>query len=202
MPLILLFLLILLLLLRYYLIQVQVVQRLALVTSEAKKITNAFKVFSGDRIRVLNDVAILWPDRDLNLLDWFHTQAANMREVHTDIADIGWINSEFTVRRSFASREHVLVLDKNITEFGINTDELKLIGQASSLYQANNSLVFFVIRIDPDNPKLGYLLASFDLEKTLSLLMIAKPHCWNTVTLRMTSQWCINRSILPVALGC
>ncbi|MFT7009209.1 MAG: hypothetical protein ACJAXJ_003757 [Colwellia sp.] len=72
MPLILLFLLILLLLLRYYLIQVQVVQRLALVTSEAKKITNAFKVFSGDRIRVLNDVAILWPDRDLNLLDWFH----------------------------------------------------------------------------------------------------------------------------------
>ncbi len=161
----------LLLFLRYYLIQVQVVQRLALATSEAKTITNAFEVFSGDRIRVLNDLAILWPDRDPNLLDWFHTQAANMRKVHTDIADIGWINSEFTVRRPFASREHVLVLDKNITEFGINTDELKLIGQASSLYQANNSLVFFVIRIDPDNPQLGYLLASFDLEKTLSLMM-------------------------------
>ncbi|PKG98147.1 hypothetical protein CXF95_17340 [Paraglaciecola sp. MB-3u-78] len=58
--------------LRYFLNPVPIVHRLALDTSEAKKITNAFEVFSGDRIGVLNDVAILWPDRDVNLLDWFH----------------------------------------------------------------------------------------------------------------------------------
>jgi hypothetical protein len=172
MPLILLLsLLMLLLFLRYFLIQVPVVQRSALATSEAKNITHAFDIFSGDRIRALNDLAILWQNRDPNLLNWFDTQAANMRKVHTDIADIGWINSEFTVSRSFTSREYVLVLDKNITEFGINTDELKLTGQSSSLYQANSSFVFFVVRIDPDNPQLGYLLASFDLEKTLSVMM-------------------------------
>lgn len=172
MPLILLLsLLMLLLFLRYFLIQVPVVQRSALATSEAKNITHAFDIFSGDRIRALNDLAILWPNRDPNLLNWFDTQAANMRKVHTDIADIGWINSEFTVSRSITSSEHVLVLDKNITEFGINTDELKLTGQSSSLYQANSSFVFFVVRIDPDNPQLGYLLASFDLEKTLSVMM-------------------------------
>jgi len=156
--------------LRYFLNPVPVVHRLALATSEAKKITNAFEIFSNDKIRLLNDLAILWPNTDPNSLNWLDTQAANMKKVHTDIADIGWINSDFTVRQSFTSRENVLVLDKNITEFDINTDELKLIGQTSSLYQANNSFVFFVIKIDPDNPQLGYLLANFNLEKTLSVM--------------------------------
>jgi diguanylate cyclase (GGDEF)-like protein/PAS domain S-box-containing protein len=157
--------------LRYYLIKPHVVSRLPSTNSVTKQVINTFDVFLAERKRALSDAAISWPERHANIQDWLNIHAAKMTKLHPDISDIGWISPEFTVRWSLASKEHAFVLDRNIAEFGINTDELELIGETSSSYQANNSLVFYAIRIDPDNAQLGYLLASFDIQKSLASML-------------------------------
>jgi diguanylate cyclase (GGDEF)-like protein/PAS domain S-box-containing protein len=156
---------------RYYLINPHVDSRLPSTNIVTKQVINTFDVFLAERKLALNDAAISWPERHANILDWLNIHAAKMIKLHPDIADIGWISPEFTVRWSLVSKENAFVLDRNIAEFGINTDELKLIGETSSSYQANNSLVFYAIRIDPDNAQLGYLLASYDIQKSLAPML-------------------------------
>jgi diguanylate cyclase (GGDEF)-like protein/PAS domain S-box-containing protein len=166
-----LFLLMLFSFLRYYLIDREESRRLALADVVAHQVASTLEVFSADRKRALNDLIISWPDRHPNPVDWFHTHAASIKNVLPGIEDIWWISPEFTISWTISADNHNLLLGKSVTDFGIDSNDLLLLGKASSLTEFQKLLNLYALRVDPNNLQLGYVLASFDIKTTLVVMI-------------------------------
>lgn len=156
---------------RYYLNQREETRRVALAGAVAQQVANTLEVFSADRKRALNNLIISWPDRHPNPIDWFHTHAASMKNVLPGIADIWWIRPDFTVKWTLDAKQRANVLDHNIADFAVNVDELERVGHTTSLNNAKQLLSFYILKVDPNNAQLGYILASFDIKTTLIVMM-------------------------------
>ena len=166
-----LFLLLMFAFLRYYLVEREENRRLALADTVAHQVASALEVFSADRKRAINDLIISWPDRHPNPIDWFHTHAASIKNVLPGIEDVWWIKPDFTIAWSIAPDNHNYLLGKSIVDFGLDTQTLHDTGSASSLSDFHKPLNLYAVRVDPNNPQLGYVLASFDIKTTLAVMI-------------------------------
>ncbi|WP_340680549.1 EAL domain-containing protein [Paraglaciecola sp.] len=166
-----LFLLMLFSFLRYYLVEREESRRLALADVVAHQVASTLEVFSADRKRALNDLIISWPDRHPNPVDWFHTHAASIKNVLPGIEDVWWISPEFTISWTIAADNRNLLLGKPVTDFGIDSNVLERQGTASSLTEFQKWLNLYALKVDPNNPQLGYVLASFDIKTTLVVMI-------------------------------
>ncbi|MEP1446670.1 MAG: EAL domain-containing protein [Paraglaciecola sp.] len=157
--------------LRFYLVEREEGRRVALAKVVAHQVGNTLEMFSADRSRAVNNLINSWPDRSPNPVDWFHTHAASMKIVLPGIDDIWWLNPDFTVRWNISSENRSGLLGKPVTDFGINGDELFQQGKATSLTRLNKLLDLYVLRVDPNNLSLGYVVASFDIKTTLETML-------------------------------
>ncbi|WP_339724972.1 EAL domain-containing protein [uncultured Paraglaciecola sp.] len=156
---------------RFYLVEREEGRRVALAKVVAHQIGTTLEMFSADRSRALNNLIISWPDRYPNPVDWFHTHAASMKNVLPGIDDIWWLNPDFTVRWNISSENRSGLLGKPVTDFGINGEVLFQKGKATSLTDLNKLLNLYVLRVDPNNLSLGYVVASFDIKTTLEAML-------------------------------
>jgi diguanylate cyclase (GGDEF)-like protein/PAS domain S-box-containing protein len=156
---------------RYNLNQQETQRREALAKAVAQQVANTLEVFSADRIRALNDLVLSWPDRHPNPIDWFHTHAASMKNVLPGIADIWWVDKEFKIKWAVAAKQKANLLGRSLVEFGVNIDELASTSHTTALLHDQQLFSLYIFRVDPNNQDLGYVLASFDIDTTLVVMM-------------------------------
>lgn len=157
--------------LRSFLSDHEMHKRKALASVVASQTSTSLEVFSADRKRALKNLVLSWPARHPNPVDWFHTHASDIKNMMPGIRDVWWVNPDFTIRWSLSLNNKDTFLDLHVGEFGIDVDELAVNGQATSLYSQHGLLSLYALRIDPNNAALGYVVASFDVNTSLEVLV-------------------------------
>ena len=156
---------------RYYLDAREAERREALATAVAEQVVNALEVFSADRKRSLRELTRTWPSRHPNPTDWFHTRAASMKNVLPGIKDVWWISSDLLIQWSILSEQRDEVLGRSLADFNFDADRLIDDGVSTSFMSNDYPISFFAIQIDKNNVDLGYVVAEFDLNSTLNVLI-------------------------------
>lgn len=156
---------------RYYLDSKEAERRIAMADAVSEQVVNGLEVFSADRKRSLSELTRTWPSRHPNPKDWFHTHAASMKNVLPGIFDIWWATPDMHIQWSILSEQRDQVLGLPLMDFNFDTVKLKSEGIGTSFILDDEPKSFFAIRIDNNNPELGYVVAEFDLSSTLTALV-------------------------------
>jgi diguanylate cyclase (GGDEF)-like protein/PAS domain S-box-containing protein len=156
---------------RYYLDSKETERRTALADAVSEQVVNGLEVFSADRKRSLSELTRTWPSRHPNPKDWFHTRAASMKNVLPGIFDVWWVTSDMHIQWSILAEQRNKVLGLPLVDFDFDTAKLAHEGLGTSFILDKEPKSFFAIRIDKNNPELGYVVAEFDLSSTLTVLV-------------------------------
>ncbi|WP_088329839.1 EAL domain-containing protein [Lacimicrobium sp. SS2-24] len=140
----------------------------------AQQVSNSIEVFSADRLRALEDLMITWPENYPNVTDWFHARAQTTRHVLPGFDDILWLDDNLNIAWSSKYQGADAPTQRALPALTKVRQEAPSPRVFSSyLYHASDDSYYALILrpINPYDLEHGYIMASFDIEATLAVMI-------------------------------
>lgn len=155
------------------------VSRLSKASSVAQQVRISLNVFAKEREQAINSLAQNWPTFEPNKVDWFNAQAVTLMDMqggYNALALVGqndairWIT--FSDRRPNNNQLNAFI-GQPVSVLGINSlspsdqinSELSKSTEDGHFYLSVSRL------ISPQEPQLGYIVARFDVQHILDVMM-------------------------------
>jgi diguanylate cyclase (GGDEF)-like protein/PAS domain S-box-containing protein len=139
----------------------------------AQQVSNSIEVFSADRRRALEDLMITWPENYPNVIDWFNARAQTTRHVLPGFDDIMWLDDKLGIRWSSKYQTPTAPMQQVLFELAEQLPAQTSTEFTSRLYQTSPEQYYALILrpINPYDLQHGYIMASFDIQETLAVMI-------------------------------
>lgn len=153
--------------------------RISKAQSVAEQVKISLEVFSSERIQALHNLMQNWPTFEPNQVDWFNAQALSLMGMQKGFSSLVFIdaNSEIawvaTPSTGIKTRLDNSLIGKPMEALGLNISRFSEGLQSTLLYSDNAEHHFIVVgrAISPQEPKHGFLVAGFDVQTILGVML-------------------------------
>lgn len=153
--------------------------RISKAQSVAEQVKISLEVFSSERIQALHNLMQNWPTFEPNQVDWFNAQALSLMGMQKGFSSLVFIdaNSEIawvaTPSTGIKTRLDNSLIGKPMEALGLNISRFSEGLQSTLLYSENAKHHFIVVgrAISPQEPKHGFLVAGFDVQTILGVML-------------------------------
>ncbi|MBT3134716.1 EAL domain-containing protein [Alteromonas sp. ALT199] len=153
--------------------------RISKAQSVAEQVKISLEVFSSERIQALHNLMQNWPTFEPNQVDWFNAQALSLMGMQKGFSSLVFIdaNGEIawvaTPSTGIKTRIDNSLIGKPMEALGLNISRFSEGLESKLLYSENAKHHFIVVgrAISPQEPKHGFLVAGFDVQTILGVML-------------------------------
>ncbi|MCZ8530861.1 putative bifunctional diguanylate cyclase/phosphodiesterase [Alteromonas sp. PRIM-21] len=153
--------------------------RISKAQSVAEQVKISLEVFSSERIQALHNLMQNWPTFEPNQVDWFNAQALSLMGMQKGFSslvfidangEIAWVTTPST---GIKTRIDNSLIGKPMEALGLNISRFSEGLQSTLLYSDTAEHHFIVVgrAISPQEPKHGFLVAGFDVQTILGVML-------------------------------
>ncbi|WP_334060309.1 putative bifunctional diguanylate cyclase/phosphodiesterase [Alteromonas sp. S005] len=153
--------------------------RISKAQSVAEQAKISLEVFSSERIQALHNLMQNWPTFEPNQVDWFNAQALSLMGMQKGFSSLVFIdaNGEIawvaTPSTGIKTRIDNGLIGKPMEALGLNISKFSEDLESRLLYSSTAEHHFIVMgrAISPQEPKHGFLVAGFDVQTILGVML-------------------------------
>lgn len=153
--------------------------RISKAQSVAEQVKISLEVFSNERIQALHNLMQNWPTFEPNQVDWFNAQALSLMGMQRGFSSLVFIdaNGEIawvaTPSTGIKTRIDNSLIGKPMKALGLNISRFSEGLESTLLYSDTAEHHFIVVgrAISPQEPKHGFLVAGFDVQTILGVML-------------------------------
>ncbi|MDY6975471.1 MAG: EAL domain-containing protein [Pseudomonadota bacterium] len=153
--------------------------RISKAQSVAEQVKISLEVFSSERIQALHNLMQNWPTFEPNQVDWFNAQALSLMGMQKGFSSLVFIdaNGEIawvaTPSTGIKTRVDNSLIGKPMEALGLDISRFSENLESRLLYSDTAEHHFIVVgrAISPQEPKHGFLVAGFDVQTILGVML-------------------------------
>ena len=153
--------------------------RISKAQSVAEQVKISLEVFSSERIQALHNLMQNWPTFEPNQVDWFNAQAMSLMGMQKGFSSLVFIDANgevawvATPSTGIKTRIDNGLIGKPMEALGLNISQFSEDLESRLLYSDTAEHHFIVMgrAISPQEPKHGFLVAGFDVQTILGVML-------------------------------
>ena len=153
--------------------------RISKASSVAQQVKISLEVFSQEREQALVNLMRTWPTYEPNPVDWFNAQATSLMGMQRGFSSLVYADEERIIKWVSSPEYGVSTrLDNSLIGQDLSTTGLDVPAQLESfshaLIKSEHNDHFYVTvgrAISPQEPEHGYIIASFDINTILTVML-------------------------------
>jgi len=153
--------------------------RVSKAQSVAEQVKISLEVFSNERFQALHNLMQNWPTFNPNPVDWFNAQAMSLMGMQSGFSSLVFVNAQgeiawvATPTSGLKTRIDNDLIGRPMDALGLSVPALSESLESTLLYSENAKNYFIVVgrAISPQEPEHGYLVAGFDVQTILGVML-------------------------------
>ena len=153
--------------------------RISKAQSVAEQVKISLEVFSSERIQALHNLMRNWPTFEPNQVDWFNAQALSLMGMQRGFSSLVFVDASgeiawvATPSSGIKTRIDNSLIGHPMDALGLNISRLSEDLESTLLYSDAAQHHFIVVgrAISPQEPEHGFLVAGFDVQTILTVML-------------------------------
>jgi len=153
--------------------------RISKAQSVSEQVKISLEVFSNERIQAIQNLMRTWPSFEPNKVDWFNAQAASLMGMQKGYSSLSFANQQGVIQWVATPSDATRVRLSNklvglpMAATGLAVPSLSESFASALVYspETGNHHILIGRAISPQEPDHGYVLAGFDVQTILSVML-------------------------------
>ena len=153
--------------------------RISKAQSVAEQVKISLEVFSNERIQALHNLMQNWPTFEPNQVDWFNAQALSLMGMQQGFSSLVFVDADgkiawvATPSSGIKTRIDNSLVGNSMEALGLNISRFSEDLESTLLYSdtAKHHFIIMGRSISPQEPEHGFLVASFDIQTILGVML-------------------------------
>lgn len=138
----------------------------------AQQVALSLEVFSQDRIRAIDNLLLTWPTFTPNATDWFNSKSLSVKSILPGLNDILWVEQRNQIIKwSTDPKRADQLIGAPLSQLSLQLNPNNENYATTIISSDGRFFLLFGRSISPQEPELGYVVGSFDLTESLSVML-------------------------------
>ena len=153
--------------------------RISKAQSVAEQVKISLEVFSTERVQAIHNLMLNWPTFEPNQVDWFNAQAMSLMGMQKGFSSLVFVNAEGIIQwvatPSSGSKTRInnRFIGMPMNSVGIEITEYSESLKSALIYSQDTQHHYILVgrAISPQEPEHGYIVAGFDVQTILGVML-------------------------------